>query len=178
MGVSTASGVSQMGIDFVQNMLVIEPSRRATDAESLSHGWISSLTGATNNVEEDVTMTNDEDILDPIEEDIDEELIASQSQLNLNEVLDDKLSDDSADASILDDFRSSKRSRVDPVDQEQHVAPSQRPALTSVPSGPQLFGEIGNSALLSSGVFNYTAHAALDIPLEEVTTTVTRLPPR
>lgn len=161
------AGVSQMGIDFVRNMLVIEPSRRATDAESLSHGWISSLTGATNNVEEDVTMTNEEDILDPIEEDIDEELIASQSQLNLNGMLDDKLSDDSADASILDDFRSSKRSRVDPVGQEQHVVPSQRPAaLTSVPSGPQLFGEIGNSALLSSGVFNYTAHAALDIPLE------------
>ena len=160
------AGVSEMGIDFVRKMLVIEPSRRATDAESLAHDWVSPLTGAGKTREEDVTMTNEEDLLAPIEEDIDEELLTSQSQLNLNEMLDDELSDDSADASILGDSRSSKRFRADPGDQEQNDIPSQRPALTSVPSGPQLFGEIGNSALLSSGVFNYTAHAALDIPLE------------
>ena len=162
------AGVSHVGIDFVRKMLVIEPSHRATDAQSLGHAWISAITGCENGLEEeDVTMTNEADLLAPIEEDIDEELIASQSQLNLNEGSADDISDESVDASILDDVRSSKRIRAEANDHEPNGILSHRANQISATAGPPLFGEIGNSALVSSGVFNYTAHAALDMPFEE-----------
>ena len=161
------AGVHHIGIDFIQKMLVVIPQNRATDRECLAHPWISALTADQAECDEDVIMTNEEDRLEPIDEDFDEELIASQSQLNLNEAGVDDGSDESVGASILDDFRSSKRFRAASDHSELDVPSTHRQADNLAPNtGPQLFGEIGDSALISSGVFNYTAHAALDMPLE------------
>ena len=159
------SGVSVEGVDFVEKMLIREPSQRASDAQCLRHPWIAHLSRAV-----------DDDMETQVPE-------LDASQLSLNDVPeeDDSDEDEDSDFDTLNQLRRSKRMRTksphamgfrpqDPASSGDSyntiplmIVPAvDREAVRSVPyQGPgRLYGEIGASALRSSGVFGE------DIPME------------
>jgi len=182
----TRAGVSSAGVDFVRKMLVREPSQRATDAQCLRHPWIADLSTFE---DADVEMGAPTEDLPAIEED-DNELDASQ--LSLNDFpepaeFDDSDDDEGLEADELKQLSRSKRTRTDspramgfrpedlasPGDSFNTIPMMLIPAANRqavrhitdrAPS--RLFGEIGSSALRSSGVFGQDAHAAMDTPME------------
>ena len=154
------AGISSDGIDFVERMLVIEPSLRASDKDVLSHPWLQSANGKPIVVEDQAV-----------------ELDASQLSLadddGENEEVDE---DDGLDYyDDMEDPRRSKRARGWSqgnlarngwgVVMGQPQTPMAGPVPTiPLPSPPQrLFGEIGSSALRSSGVLGQTAYGALGV---------------
>ena len=159
------AGISMAGIDFVKRTLVIEPSERAQEAELLKHPW---LTGESADFEKtaDANAANDLDA----------------SQLSLADKVfsqDFEPTDDD-----YEDPRELKRSKiVQPTDEEAPIdlfgavnpghqgdsgSPRQwngaQPAFQSnQPQNTRLFGEIGSSALRSSGVLGTNAYDALEV---------------
>lgn len=170
-------GVSQLGVDFISRMLVTEPSERAPDQELLDHPWLLVAEGPA-------------DADDCVLSDPTERLNAHASQLSIgdeepidpNELIDDG----------TEDPRDSKRARAWVPDltrnvwgetasmvvrnQQRGVWPDgpQHDMELSQPSfsGPQvgvqhppnrLFGEIGSSALASSGALGFQGNRALQI---------------
>lgn len=149
------AGISAGGIDFVQNMLVIEPSQRSSDDEVLDHPWLLSANDKLGLGKEQPT-----------------ELDASQLSLA------DDDQDEGDGLEYYDDMeepRESKRIRVWPqegdvrdvwgqvIGQPQIDTAGPAPSMSHPPQPQRLFGEIGTSALRSSGVLGQTAHAALDV---------------
>lgn len=181
----TRAGVSSEGSDFVRKMLVHEPSDRATDAECLKHSWI-----------RDLSLTQDVDVeMEHSVDDDGDELDASQLSLHdgaQQARFDDSYDDEGMDPDELKQLRRSKRMRTDstramgfrPEDPSSSadsyntipmmiVGPELREAMRAQPhhnrehdGQERLFGEIGTSALRSSGVLGQDAHAALDISME------------
>ncbi|KAK4690470.1 hypothetical protein P7C71_g6328, partial [Lecanoromycetidae sp. Uapishka_2] len=149
------AGITFDGIDFIQKMLVIEPSQRASDEVLLEHPWLLSASDRPD-----------------LEKSQPKELDASQLSITDNDQYDvDELQyiDDLADP------REPKRVRAWP---QQDASPNAGEEMSDTPefdmtgmapglshhSPPQrLFGEIGTSALRSSGVLGETAHAALEV---------------
>ena len=179
----TGAGISPEGVDFVQKMLVLEPSERATDAECLAHPWIIELTGAE---KADEDMQGSEE-LPAIEEGV-PGLDASQLSLQENpapETADDGGEEEHLDADEIPQSHRSERltseyeySRTAGLQLDESYA--SLPSYGTIPrmynannvrhdpgerAGNRLFGEIGNSALRSSGVLEPTAYAALDMTM-------------
>lgn len=178
------AGVSNEGIDFVSKMLVVDPAGRSTETELLQHPWI---VNARQEQINDVQMEGGASALDSIDEG-GSELDASRLSLAENPL--DHEIDDSEDGlnSEVDEIeggRQSKRFRVDkPGDHPRgreglsaddisypHLPGEPAESVYSevappAPTTGRLFGEIGASALRSSGVLGYDAHAALEMPLE------------
>ena len=178
------AGVSNEGIDFVSKMLVVDPAGRSTETELLQHPWIANAGQEHIN---DVQMEGGASALDSIDEG-GSELDASQLSLAENPL--DHEIDDSEDGlnSEVDEIeggRESKRFRLDrPGDNPRgpeglsadgisypHLPGEPTESVYSevappAPTTGRLFGEIGASALRSSGVLGYDAHAALEMPLE------------
>lgn len=180
------AGVSKEGIDFVSKMVVVDPAGRWTETELLKHPWIIE-SGKT--VADDVQMKGGANVLDSIDEcgsDLD------ASQLSLVEIPLDHQINDSEDGSNkeadeTEGGRESKRFKVDegglhPPRSEgvstAHISdphfsgdPTEsvysEPVLPPTAPAGRLFGEIGESALRSSGILGHDAHAALQMPLEE-----------
>ena len=184
------AGISPEGVDFVRKMLVHEPSQRATDAECLRHPWIVDLSLA-----EDADIEMEPSLEDPLDIEEGQELDASQLSLNdrpehaddddLEEI--DDGGNSSIDADELEQLGRSKRLRMEspramgfrPENPSSSgdsyntvpmmfVPAANRPAVYphSAPAPARLFGEIGTSALRSSGVLGQDAHAALDMSPE------------
>lgn len=175
------AGVSSEGIDFVSKMLVVDPAGRSTEAELLKHAWLTKI-GPVNM--DDVQMEGGASALDSVDEggsDLD------ASQLSLAENLLDPEIDDSEDGltTEVDEIsggRGSKRFKLGSPRRGEGLStddisyphlpgePSESAYSEVVPPPPattgRLFGEIGASALRSSGVLGYDAHAALEMPLE------------
>ena len=154
------AGVSENGIDFLCRMLVIQPTLRATFEDCMQHPWLGQASSPT----------------DAATKEHDEEDVLNASQLSLEDIPEESTGDTSDDEDIdvdeIDHARRSKRLKT-----EQHsFANVGRVSSTTVPylhpppmqtdQGPRLFGEIGVSALRSSGVLGYDAHMALEMPVE------------
>lgn len=179
------AGVSEEGIEFVSKMLVVDPAGRSTEAELLKHPWITKIGPGD---EHDVQMQGGLGALDCVDED-GNELDASRLSLAENPghrgIVDGEEELDT-DIEAGDGGRESKRVKLDNSDDQlqgsegpstDQISYPQLPGVPtdSVYSEPtpapitttgRLFGEIGASALRSSGVLGYNAHAALQMPLE------------
>ena len=167
------AGISPVGIDFVRRSLVIDPTERAREVDLLRHPW---LTGGTTENLRFYEMPGGDD---------DEELDASQ--LSIHE--DYEPGAWNKNQNDEDDPRERKRSRYHedaepqaPIDlfggpnREQEGLHSSSYQFDSPSAdqlfgrdvghmgyapGARLFGEIGSSALRSSGVLGNNAGAAL-----------------
>lgn len=149
------AGITFEGIDFVQKMLQIEPSQRASDEAILEHPWLLSASDGPDLGKEQPQGLD-------------------ASQLSLGD--DDDFEDDGLD--YIDDTadtREAKRMRPWPQDDvprdewggngvvSHFDMTGLAPGMSQHPPPQRLFGEIGNSALRSSGVLGQTTHAALEV---------------
>lgn len=171
-------GVSHLGIDFLSGMLVTDPSERASDEELLDHPWV--------RVAEGPADASDCVLSDPAER----FLNAHASQLSIGDEEDDRAEEPVGDAT--EDPRASKRARAWVPDLTRNVwgeTPSMvarnhqqanwadAPPLDMTCPPPQisannmgvqpqpnrLFGEIGTSALASSGALGTEGNRALRV---------------
>lgn len=174
------AGVSYEGIDFVSKMLVVDPAGRSTEAQLLKHPWITKIGQVID--ADDVQMAGGTRALDSIDE-CGSELDVSQLSLAEN-ALDQEINDSedelNTDVDEIEGGRESKRFKTSdrphgPEDDHisyPHLPGEPTESVYSEPAPPpttttgRLFGEIGASALRSSGVLGFDAHAALEMPLE------------
>ena len=181
----TNNGVTDDGVDFLSAMLRIEPNERPTAQKCLEHCWISQQGDA---------IPIDPNVIAPGLEDIEEEEELDASQLSLAENHEVGDIDDNDDGGSENDIeveeflnaRQSKRFKfntniVDHIQQElpsngevtypylPNVGVELSSAMVSRPvQENRLFGEIGASALRSSGVLGHDAQVALDMPMNEI----------
>ncbi|KAI4661790.1 uncharacterized protein J4E78_004580 [Alternaria triticimaculans] len=167
------AGVSPACIDLLTSMLRTDPAERPTDRDCLNHPWL----------KEGTEILADPTLQSIAEEDEPEEAEQQLSQLSLQE---EEIPESDEDGGILSDEelmgfvneRQPKRVRADPLYPRNQVRDrgdsSVEPSFTSshlvneesfqmapTPRQPRLFGEIGQSALQSSGVLSAHAHDAL-----------------
>lgn len=170
-------GVSQLGVDFLSRMLVTDASLRASDEELLDHPWI--------RVAEGPADASDCVFIDPAER-----LNAHASQLSIG--VDEHAGAEGPVRDPMEDPRASKRARTWVPDTTRNVwgeTPSMevrnqqqanRADLTPLdmmcpppiipadniggqPQPNRLFGEIGMSALASSGALGLEGNRALRV---------------
>ena len=186
------SGVSANGIDFIKKMLVLEPEMRSTERQCLKHPWIVT-SGA---VDDEAMEIDDRPVgLNAIhEENEGEELDASQLSLaddHPEAGARDGGDSDSLEVDEIDYARRSKRMRFETgyvsrgppeISSSDEVAYPTLPLMRSIesdalntntntntrnaPPANRLFGEIGSSALRSSGVLGHDAHMALQVQMQ------------
>ena len=181
------AGISNKGIDFVKRMLVHEPSERASDAQCLQHPWLAHLYDPDAVAEMDAQRIG----LSAISEETDdgEELDASQLSLHDGQgragVDDDDLEYD--DGGAIDtllraggevpramgfqarmeesqDWGDSMPSGIGSLIDRMPGVPAQGESDAGPPPIRRLYGEIGSSALGSSGVLGQDALAAFNMP--------------
>ncbi|CAO2656594.1 Nn.00g053970.m01.CDS01 [Neocucurbitaria sp. VM-36] len=166
-------GVSASCIDLLMRMLRTDPSQRPTDRECLNHPWL----------KDDAIVPADPTLQSIVEEDESEGAEQQLSQLSIGEQIPesdeegDILSDDELMGIVAN--RDPKRVRADPLyprnQLRDHENSSADPSFQSshlvgegesfkikpMPRQPRLFGEIGQSALQSSGILSAHANDAL-----------------
>lgn len=172
------AGITPNGCDFVQRMLVHEPGDRASDAECLRHAWLAHLRPSDG---EDVDMEAQHEGLSAIPEEADEGEELDASQLSLHDHAaeqDDGLEYD--DGNETEEVHESKRVKTDAPRAmgfkprtasgvsfddgswydtfPMFINAGSRPVGVGAPTrssnnSHRLFGEIGASAIGSSGVF-------------------------
>ena len=154
------AGISTAGIDFVSRMLVTDPILRARDAALLAHSWVTEVPDVPG-IEFEASQLS-------LADNAVEGAVEDAAELEYDEENDDD----------TDDPRELKRLRpwaqTDVEDdglgdllrgQNLPAMAGARPNTFHPPLPPQrLFGEIGTSALRSSGVLGQDAHAALEVP--------------
>ncbi|KAF1830325.1 meiosis-specific serine/threonine-protein kinase mek1 [Decorospora gaudefroyi] len=166
------AGVSAACIDLLTRMLRTDPAERPTDLECLNHPWL----------KDGATVPTDPTLQSIAEEDESENAQQQLSQLSIREEIpesdeEDILSDEELMGIVA--APEAKRVRADPLyprnQLRDHGDSSVEPSFTSshlvndaesfklmpTPRQPRLFGEIGQSALQSSGVLSAHAHDAL-----------------
>ncbi|KAF1842731.1 Pkinase-domain-containing protein [Cucurbitaria berberidis CBS 394.84] len=167
------AGVSAACIDLLMRMLRTDPALRPTDRDCLNHPWL----------KDGAAIPADPTLQSIVEEDESEEAEQQLSQLSIREAIpesdeeDDILSDDELMGIVAN--REPKRVRADPLyprnQLRDHDNSSADPSFQSshligegesfkikpMPRQPRLFGEIGQSALQSSGILNAHANVAL-----------------
>ena len=178
------AGVSGDGIDFISKMLVLDPAARSNESECLQHRWIVETKA------EDPSVSRMEGVsreLDAIAEAADE-LDASQLSLIDNvpypdiAAIADELSTDGDESGGVRESKRFKSAKYDSTRLRSSLSSSQYGSYASLPDDQvdllnhaprhdgegtnRLFGEIGASALRSSGILGYDAHLALQVPLE------------
>ncbi|KAI4090892.1 MAG: hypothetical protein LQ344_004419 [Seirophora lacunosa] len=177
-------GVSEMAIDFVKRMLVVEPGSRLSDSECLEHAWLTQKTwieGSTTNLEvlfhtQRQAQPPDDERTRSTERADEEDLNAFASQLSIADqrsrrqgLYGDSRSEEIEEMGAMD---QSKRKRE--ADEDVDEAPSLGeynddllPANSPLQAAPQqprrLFGEVTRSMLQSSGVLDWQAKAALHV---------------
>ena len=154
------AGVSDNGIDFLLRMLVIQPTLRATFEDCMQHPWLEQATSPT----------------DAATKEVDEEDVLSASQLSLEDIPEESMratsDDEDIDVDEMDHARRSKRLKTEQYSYanvgrtSSSNFPHPHPPQMQIDQGPRLFGEIGVSALRSSGVLGYDAHMALEMAVE------------
>lgn len=170
------AGITAKGVDFVRKMLKHDPLARATEVECLQHPWIAQKAGSKPNDPKIFCTTE----LDAIEDE--DELDPSQlSQLSLTgkhgKVIVDSDMEYETDVDELEDTRQSKRFKasneanrgIQRVSSGQDIAYPALPGGQPSPNHPgqiRLFGEIGSSALRSSGDLSHDARTALEMPYQ------------
>lgn len=165
------AGVSDVGIDFIAKMLRLDPNQRPTELECLQHPWI---TDRANGKDLDLEMKDVDELLGAIEED--PELDASQLSITENSEH-FEIGDSDEERDTDDDQHQSKRikSHHQPIlqvparssSEDETVSHNSRPGYEEAAINTnRLFGEIGASALRSSGVLDHDAHEALDMTFD------------
>ena len=167
-------GVSSMGVDFLTRMLITEPSERASDKELLNHDWIRVAGGPGD--------ASDCELGDPAEH-----LNAHASQLSIGGEKEDTTEDPRASKrarSWVPDMTADMTRNVWGETASMVVQNIQRqtnwaeamldmefapPTISGNNVGNQLqpnrlFGEIGTSALASSGALGLQGNHALQVP--------------
>lgn len=172
-------GVSEACIDLLCKMLQTDPSLRPNDYECLNHPWL----------KDGAALPTDPTLQSIVEEDESEVAGEQFSQLSIRAEVPE--SDDEFDEDVLEDEefgklinpRQSKRIRIDPLVPRNQIRDylddsSANPSFQSIQGGnaveesftvppnttgrvERLFGEIGQSALQSSGILNAHANEAL-----------------
>lgn len=176
------AGVSPIGIDFLKKMLVLDPDQRATETECLRHAWI---VGMSCSKPQELQMQGVARSLSAVDEaanSLDASRLSLTENFNLGEI-EDSDEDFNTDVDEIKDLRKSKRFKLDgtsiapPLSTEPSNGYVSYPSLprqhtisvqpdTHPPAKNRLFGEIGASALRSSGILGYDAHAALQVPFK------------
>ena len=134
------AGVSQHGIDFLKSMLVIDPSQRPSDSTLLEHPWLHRTNGAP------AVGTGDE---------LDASQLSLRDKTEANSALDEDDEIEQRDNDLWPGQLGMPMPRI-----------TRPPPVGSHPPPPnRLFGEIGSSALRSSGVLGQEAHGALGVPV-------------
>ena len=171
------AGISPCGIDFIRRTLVIEPSERAQEAELLQHPWVTGkevqpgqllphlgLDGADDLDASQLSLA-DREIpfgFEATEDDVEDAPEAKRSKYheNVNEQEPTDLF-----GSPGDEYWADISPRHWNGDQAMGNVMHPKPQPNeNVPQTNRLFGEIGSSALRSSGVLGNNAHAALEVP--------------
>lgn len=167
-------GVSHMGVDFLSLMLVTDASERASDEELLGHPWLRVAGGPAD--ASDCVLSDPTDRL----------LHAHASQLSIGDEEEETAKGLGGDTT--EDPRASKRARAWVPDKTRNVwgetasmvgrnrqqedtwADRQLPDMNGPPPPPmpvaqtnRLFGEIGTSALASSGALGLEGNRALQV---------------
>ncbi len=140
------AGVSEHGIDFLKSMLVIDPSQRPSDSTLLKHAWLQGTNDAP------AVGTGDE---------------LDASQLSL-------IDKTEANSALEEEAEIERRDHDFWADQLGMPMPrlARPPPIGLHPPPPnRLFGEIGSSALRSSGALGQDAHGALGVPTGVAPTT-------
>ena len=174
-----AVGVSDLGIDFLSRMLVTDPSERASDQELLDHVWTSEAEGPA-------------DAADCVLSDPTERLNAHASQLSLAEEEEEEEESKGPGDVGTEDVHVSKRARTWVPDTTRNAwgetesmvvrnqqlgdwaegsglgieyppAPISGGNFGNQPQPNRLFGEIGASALASSGALGVQGNRALEV---------------
>ncbi|KAJ4406663.1 Protein kinase protein rad53 [Didymella pomorum] len=173
-------GVSPSCIDLLMQMLQIDPHERPDARTCLTHPWL----------KEGAAIPPDPSLQSIVEEE-EEEAEQQLSQLSIGGELEEDEIPESDDEAVVDDelialvgeSRQTKRIRADPLyprnqvrdnDEEysgeasflsEHVIDGDESfKVMPTPRRPRLFGEIGQSALQSSGILHEHAHEALSEP--------------
>ena len=180
-----SAGVSKEGIGFLRQMLEIDPNTRTTMQRCLNHAWIDvddiyDMRLQPEPIPPELgSIQEDDEENDEMRDDDGNELEDSKlSQLSLHEQNREAAFEGSDEESSLQveeisHGRQSKRFRREPdihssSDSDYNAFPM--PDANEIGHGQnRLFGEIGNSALRSSGVFDQDAHRALGVPLQRRT---------
>ena len=188
------AGITPHGCDFVKRMLVHEPGDRASDADCLRHAWLAHLR-SSDEEDIEMEGQNEGLSAIPEEADEGQELDASQLSLHDHaDEPDDGLEYD--DGNDMEEMHESKRVKTDcprPMGFQPRTASGvslgsdydgswydtfpmfinagSRPVGVGAPTrvdsnSHRLFGEIGASAIGSSGVFGPDAHVALDMHVQ------------
>lgn len=180
-------GISNRGCDFVKRMLVHEPSERASDAQCLQHPWLAHLYDP-----DAVEETNSQRIgLPAISEETDEGEELDASQLSLYDgqgqagLDDDDLEYDDGEAieTLLRgggqvpramgfqprleesaEWGDSMPSGIGSLIDRMPGVPAQGESDAGPAPTRRLYGEIGSSALGSSGLLGHDALAAFNMP--------------
>ncbi|KAL8912995.1 MAG: hypothetical protein Q9171_002126 [Xanthocarpia ochracea] len=177
------AGVSQDAIDFLSQMLVIEPSLRMSDSECLEHPWMIPEKKPNQSSEALELMTQvaarheypDTRDTEPAEDD--DDMLVSQhlvSQLSINKIaegtdsedLDEPPSEDLEEIEeMIEGAEISKEmhqgeEELDSLEEYVDRNPTQRP----VANNNHLFGQISPAALRSSGALGREARRALGMP--------------
>lgn len=176
------SGISLVGITFLQRLLRLDPAERLTASECLGDPWIRDVLDV---IEIDVNEDDAPQALEAIQEEIEEEEeVLDASQLRLDDGNDPTKrmdSDSDEEVSDVDEIDYACRSKRLKVHRDIIVANHMQPSVGAF-LGPilpiagrmsyknmiqsptnRLFGEIGVSDLRSSGVLSHGANAALQI---------------
>ena len=170
------AGISPIGIDFVKRTLVIEPSERIQEIEQLRHPWLKGYNDAPTT--EDVHLGGDgADDLDASQLSLAEIEIPHDFETTIDEIEDpreakrSKHHDYAEPDPPVDLFGSSDQQygwngvSAHQWNGSESVGHSNQQNLHSThqQQGNRLFGEIGSSALRSSGVLGENLHAALGV---------------
>ncbi|KAF2133063.1 Pkinase-domain-containing protein [Dothidotthia symphoricarpi CBS 119687] len=175
------AGVSAPCIDLLTRMLRTDPATRPTDRECLNHPWL----------KEGAVLPVDPTLQAIAEEDESQDAEDQLSQLHIQEEIpeSDEESDILSDDELIqlvnpkrirpdprfprDQLRDATESSIDASFQPEHfIDDDESFRLMPAPGRARLFGEIGQSALQSSGILN--AHATNALSEEEAAAIISR----
>lgn len=140
------AGVTKNGVDFLKSMLVTDPSQRPSDSTLLQHAWLQG--------------PNEAPAVGGAEE-LDASQLSLRDKTEVNSALEEDAEFERRDGDSWTD------QLVMPLPRLARPAP-----VGSHPPPPnRLFGEIGSSALRSSGALGQEAHGALGVPIGPPATT-------
>jgi serine/threonine protein kinase len=175
------AGISDTCIDLLTRMLLVDPALRPTARDCLKHPWL----------EEGATLPADPNLQSIVEEDESEETEQKLSQLSIGaekEEEEDEISGSEEEADVLSDEelvgfvdanRQTKRIRADTLHPQNNIRDTgafstnasfqsdygvdeeESFDIKTTPDRGRLFGEIGQSALQSSGILESHIRGAM-----------------
>ena len=162
------AGISKAGIDFVRKALVVDPQERARETDLLKHPWLTGQDDETMDYAISTPEGTEAEVLDASQLSLQDIGNAQDDLENERQAKRSKIFHQSEDDAPIDLFGGVNREDWFGGSAHQWQEGSSDHAAGHVQNGNadglgsnRLFGEIGSSALRSSGVFGGNAQAAL-----------------